>query len=60
MFRLFNRIPNGLEPVASLFKQHVDSEGMKRVKEATEAVEQKRDRDAGIVCTRQSACPLLL
>lgn len=47
MYRLFNRVPNGLEPVASLFKQHVDSEGMKRVKEATEAVEEKRGRDAG-------------
>lgn len=55
MYRLFSRIPNGLEPVASLFKQHVDSEGMKRVKEATEAVEEKRGRDAGIVHTRGTA-----
>lgn len=47
MYRLFSRIQNGPEPVAALFRQHVDSEGMKRVKEATEAVEEKRGRDAG-------------
>lgn len=33
MYRLFQRIPKGLDPVAEIFKEHVDSEGMKLVKE---------------------------
>lgn len=33
MYRLFQRIPKGLDPVADIFKEHVDSEGMKLVKE---------------------------
>lgn len=33
MYRLFQRIPKGLDPVAEIFKEHVDTEGMKLVKE---------------------------
>ena len=47
MYRLFQRIPKGLEPVAESFKKHVESEGMKLVKEATEAATAKKDKDAG-------------
>ena len=47
LYRLFQRIPKGLEPVAESFKKHVESEGMKLVKEATEAATAKKDKDAG-------------
>ncbi|GIL64270.1 hypothetical protein Vafri_18269 [Volvox africanus] len=44
MYRLFQRIPKGLDPVADIFKEHVDSEGMKLVKEVTEAVELAKEK----------------
>lgn len=47
MYRLFQRIPRGLDPVADIFKKHVESEGMKLVKEVTEAMTSKKDKDAG-------------
>lgn len=47
MYRLFQRIPKGLEPVADIFKKHVEGEGMKLVKEVTEAAEAKKDKEAG-------------
>uniref|UniRef100_A0A7R9VZX3 Cullin family profile domain-containing protein n=1 Tax=Chlamydomonas euryale TaxID=1486919 RepID=A0A7R9VZX3_9CHLO len=47
MFRLFQRIPKGLEPVAEIFREHVEHEGTKLVKEVTEAVESKKEKDAG-------------
>ncbi|XP_060174873.1 cullin-1-like [Lycium barbarum] len=34
MYRLFHGIPNGLEPVANMFKQHVIAEGMDLVQQA--------------------------
>ncbi|PNW70797.1 hypothetical protein CHLRE_17g734400v5 [Chlamydomonas reinhardtii] len=46
MYRLFQRIPKGLDPVADIFKEHVDSEGMKLVKEVTEAVELAKEKQA--------------
>lgn len=46
MYRLFSRITKGLEPVADMFREHVEAEGMKRVKEATEAAEAKKEKDA--------------
>ena len=46
MYRLFQRIPKGLEPVADSFKKHVQAECMKLVKEATEAATAKREKDA--------------
>ncbi len=47
MYRLFQRIPKGLDPVAELFRKHVESEGMQRVKEATETAAAKKEKDAG-------------
>ena len=47
MYRLFQRIPKGLEPVAESFRKHVEGEGMKLVKEATEAATAKKDKDVG-------------
>jgi len=46
MYRLFIRIPNGLDPIAEVFRSHVDSEGSKLVKDATAAVEERRAKDA--------------
>ena len=42
MFRLFSRIPKGLDPVADSFKRHVESEGLKLVKDVTEASNPKK------------------
>lgn len=47
LYRLFQRVPKGLDPVAETFKRHVEAEGMKLVKEATEAMEARKDKDAG-------------
>ncbi|KAI8467553.1 MAG: Cullin [Monoraphidium minutum] len=49
MHRLFSRIVKGLDPIADIFREHVEGEGMKLVKEATSAAETKKDkeRDAG-------------
>eukprot|EP00192_Tetraselmis_astigmatica_P006584 CAMPEP_0117662932 /NCGR_PEP_ID=MMETSP0804-20121206/8315_1 /TAXON_ID=1074897 /ORGANISM="Tetraselmis astigmatica, Strain CCMP880" /LENGTH=747 /DNA_ID=CAMNT_0005469861 /DNA_START=284 /DNA_END=2527 /DNA_ORIENTATION=+ len=47
MYRLFNRIPKGLEPVADIFRKHVEAEGMALVKEVTEAAQQKKEKDSG-------------
>ena len=45
MFRLFNRLgTKGLEPMADIFRKHVESEGMKLVQEAGEAAEVRRER----------------
>lgn len=47
MYRLFQRITKGLDPVAEIFKEHVEAEGMKLVKEVTEAVEAKKEKETG-------------
>jgi len=47
MYRLFNRIPKGLDPVAEIFKKHVEGEGMALVKEVTEAANTRKEKDAG-------------
>eukprot|EP00798_Chlamydomonas_sp_ICE-L_P016007 gene16007-22145_t len=47
MYRLFQRIPRGLDPVAEIFKEHVEQEGNKLVKDVTEAVESKKEKDGG-------------
>ncbi|GMH34701.1 hypothetical protein BSKO_02562 [Bryopsis sp. KO-2023] len=47
MYRLFHRIPSGLEPVSEIFRQHVESEGMKRVKDATQGLEERRLKVSG-------------
>ncbi|KAF5736967.1 cullin-like protein1 [Tripterygium wilfordii] len=48
MFRLFSKIPKGLDPVSSIFKQHVTAEGTALVKQAEDAVSNKKadKRDA--------------
>lgn len=45
MYRLFNRVPKGLEPVADKFKKHVEDEGMKLVKEVTETAAAKKEKE---------------
>ena len=43
MFRLFLRIPRGLDPVADAFKRHVENEGSSLVKDVTEAAKEKKE-----------------
>jgi len=57
MYRLFQRIPRGLDPVADIFKEHVEGEGTKLVKEVTEAVESKKEKDAGKGPSKDSSTP---
>ncbi|EFN56087.1 hypothetical protein CHLNCDRAFT_22706 [Chlorella variabilis] len=45
MYRMFNRLPKGLEPMAEIFRKHVEEEGMKLVREATEAAESKKEKE---------------
>ena len=47
MYRLFQRIVKGLDPVADAFKRHVEGEGLQLVKQVTEAAASKKDKDAG-------------
>lgn len=47
MYRLFSRIPKGLEPVADIFKKHVEGEGTKLVLQVTEALNNKKEKEAG-------------
>ena len=51
MYRLFLRVPSGpdqgLEPVAGIFQKHVEEEGLKLVKEVSEAAQARREKDAG-------------
>ncbi|CAL9074844.1 unnamed protein product [Musa acuminata var. zebrina] len=42
MYRLFCRIPRGLDPVSQIFKQHVTSEGTALVKQAEDAASNKK------------------
>ncbi|KAK4265731.1 hypothetical protein QN277_026748 [Acacia crassicarpa] len=42
MFRLFSKIPRGLDPVSNIFKQHVTTEGMALVKLAEDAASNKK------------------
>jgi len=41
MYRLYHPIPQGLDPVADLFKQHITVEGSALIKQATEAATDK-------------------
>jgi hypothetical protein len=47
MYRLFQRIPKGLDPIAEMFKKHVEGEGMKLVKEVSDALQSKKDKEPG-------------
>ncbi|KAL9253635.1 Cullin-1-like protein [Drosera capensis] len=42
MFRLFSKIPRGLDPVSSIFKQHITAEGLALVKMAEDAASSKK------------------
>ena len=54
MYRLFSRIPKGLDPVADAFKRHVESEGSRLVKEVTEAANQKKEAGTKAFCSTHS------
>ncbi|GFH16575.1 CULLIN_2 domain-containing protein, partial [Haematococcus lacustris] len=45
MYRLYNRIRGGLDPVAEVFRSHVEAEGSKLVKAVTEELESKKEKD---------------
>ncbi|XP_076950361.1 cullin-1-like [Bidens hawaiensis] len=47
MFRLFSKIPKGLDPVANMFKQHVTAEGMSLVQQAEDAASNKAENVGG-------------
>ncbi|XP_073148939.1 cullin-1-like [Henckelia pumila] len=47
MYRLFHKVPKGLEPVGNMFKQHVTSEGMVLVQQAEEAGGNKSENAGG-------------
>ncbi|XP_051129469.1 cullin-1-like [Andrographis paniculata] len=49
MFRLFSKIPRGLEPVANIFKQHVTAEGTALVKQAEDAASNKKAEKRDVV-----------
>ncbi|KAH0781945.1 hypothetical protein KY290_001543 [Solanum tuberosum] len=42
MYRFFSKIPQGLDPVANIFKQHVTAEGAALVKQAEDAASNKK------------------
>ncbi|KAJ9547630.1 hypothetical protein OSB04_020173 [Centaurea solstitialis] len=47
MYRLFSKIPKGLDPVANMFKQHVTAEGMALVQQAEDAASNKAENVGG-------------
>ncbi|XP_075113273.1 cullin-1 isoform X1 [Nicotiana tabacum] len=49
MYRLFSKIPRGLDPVASIFKQHVTAEGTALVKQAEDAASNKKAEKRDVV-----------
>ncbi|XP_044498351.1 cullin-1 [Mangifera indica] len=49
MFRLFSKIPRGLDPVSNIFKQHVTAEGTALVKQAEDAASNKKAEKRDVV-----------
>ncbi|CAD5187377.1 cullin-1 [Musa acuminata AAA Group] len=49
MYRLFCRIPRGLDPVSQIFKQHVTAEGTALVKQAEDAASNKKAEKRDVV-----------
>nr|GEV02965.1 cullin-1-like [Tanacetum cinerariifolium] len=47
MYKLFSKIPKGLDPVANMFKQHVTTEGMALVQQADDAASNKSENVGG-------------
>eukprot|EP00262_Sarcandra_glabra_P016331 TRINITY_DN5291_c0_g1_i2.p1 TRINITY_DN5291_c0_g1~~TRINITY_DN5291_c0_g1_i2.p1 ORF type:complete len:743 (+),score=148.42 TRINITY_DN5291_c0_g1_i2:157-2385(+) len=49
MYRLFCKIPRGLDPVSQIFKQHVTAEGTALVKQAEDAASNKKAEKKDVV-----------
>ncbi|PIA61546.1 hypothetical protein AQUCO_00300814v1 [Aquilegia coerulea] len=49
MYRLFSKIPHGLEPVSNMFKQHVTAEGTALVNQAEDAASNKKAEKRDVV-----------
>ncbi|XP_022137923.1 cullin-1-like [Momordica charantia] len=49
MFRLFSKIPRGLDPVSNTFKQHVTAEGTALVKQAEDAASNKKAEKKDVI-----------
>ncbi|XP_077218085.1 cullin-1-like [Tasmannia lanceolata] len=49
MYRLFCRIPRGLDPVSQIFKQHITNEGTALVKQAEDAASNKKAEKKDVV-----------
>ncbi|XP_008802119.1 cullin-1 [Phoenix dactylifera] len=49
MYRLFCRIPRGLDPVSQIFKQHITAEGTALVKQAEDAASNKKAEKKDVV-----------
>ncbi|KAK1351908.1 Cullin-1 [Heracleum sosnowskyi] len=49
MYRLFSKIPKGLDPISNIFKQHVTNEGTTLVKQAEDAASNKKAEKRDIV-----------
>ncbi|XP_057964979.1 cullin-1 [Malania oleifera] len=47
MYRLYNKVPHGLEPVAIMFKQHVAAEGTALVNQAEDAANNQGENVGG-------------
>ena len=52
LFRLFTRIPNGVDPIAKAFKDHVMERGLELVEMATQSINEE-----GTVSGKQQALP---
>jgi cullin 1 len=52
LFRLFTRIPNGVDPIAKAFKDHVTERGLELVEMATQSINEE-----GTVSGKQQALP---
>ncbi|PKI41796.1 hypothetical protein CRG98_037796, partial [Punica granatum] len=55
MFRLFSKIPRGLDPVANMFKQHVTAEGTALVKLAEDAASNKKAEKKDVIGLQEQA-----
>ncbi|CAL5415679.1 unnamed protein product [Camellia sinensis] len=55
MYRLFSKIPRGLNPVSSIFKQHVTAEGTALVKQAEDAASNKKADKKDVVGLQEQA-----
>ncbi|KAL8143092.1 hypothetical protein V2J09_016124 [Rumex salicifolius] len=47
MYRLYQKVPKGLEPIGTIFKQHITSEGTALVQQAEDAASRKAENAAG-------------